>query len=265
MLIGAHVRGTDPLAAAAHRQADAVQLFLSDPQGWKKPPARDDAEAIRASDMPVYVHAPYVINVATTNNRVRHPSRQNLTNTVRAAEAIGAAGVIVHGGHVGDDDDPQAGFDNWRKTLERLRTDVPILIENTAGGENAMARAFDRIARLWETLDGVEVPFGLCLDTCHGWAGGESLLDAVARLTAVTGRVDLVHLNDSKDPFDSRRDRHANLGTGRIDADLLAAVVEQAAAPVIVETPDGDDGEGQARDIAWVRERLALTGPRPAG
>ena len=256
MRIGAHVTPSDPLAAAAERGAEVVQIFLSDPQGWKKPPAREDAEALRASDIAVFVHAPYVINVATTNNRVRHPSRQNLTNTVRAAEAIGAAGVIVHGGHVGDDDDPQEGFDNWRKTLERLESQVPILIENTAGGENAMAREFDRIARLWDALEGVETPFGFCLDTCHAWAGGEALLDAVGRITAITGGVDLVHLNDSKDEFDSRRDRHQNLGEGQIDPELLVAVVKEADAPVVVETPDGDDGEGQARDIAWIRAHL---------
>jgi deoxyribonuclease-4 len=256
MLIGAHVTGAAPLAAAAERKAEVVQLFLSDPQGWKKLPARDDADELRASGIAVYVHAPYVVNVATTNNRVRHPSRQNLSNHVRAAEAIGAAGVIVHGGHVGDDDDPEAGFANWRTTLERLETTVPILIENTAGGENAMARGFDRIARLWEILDGVETPFGLCLDTCHAWAGGELLLDALPRLTAVTGGIDLVHLNDSRDEFDSRRDRHTNLGTGRIDPDLLVAVVREAGAPVVVETPDGDDGQGQARDIAWIRDRI---------
>ncbi len=256
MPIGAHVTPSDPLAAAAERGAEVVQIFLSDPQGWKKPPAREDAEALRSSDISVFVHAPYVINVATTNNRVRHPSRQNLTNHVRAAEAIGAAGVIVHGGHVGDDDDPAEGFTNWRKTLERLESEVPILIENTAGGENAMAREFDRIARLWDALEGVETPFGFCLDTCHAWAGGEALLDAVGRITAITGGVDLVHLNDSKDEFDSRRDRHQNLGEGQIDPDLLVAVVKEAGAPVVVETPDGDDGEGQARDIAWIRDRL---------
>lgn len=256
MRIGAHVSPSDPLAAAAERDAEVVQVFLSDPQGWKKPPVREDADALRASDVPVFVHAPYVINVATTNNRVRHPSRQNLTNTVRAAEAIGAAGVIVHGGHVGDDDDAQVGFDNWRKTLERLESSIPILIENTAGGENAMAREVDRIAQLWDTLDGVETPFGLCLDTCHAWAGGEELVDVVARLVATTGGIDLVHLNDSRDEFDSRRDRHQNLGEGQIDPDLLAAVVREAACPVVVETPDGDDGKGQARDIAWIRERL---------
>ncbi|MFA9428610.1 deoxyribonuclease IV [Egicoccus sp. AB-alg2] len=256
MRIGAHVPPQDPLTAAAERGADAVQVFLSPPQQFRGPKPREDAEVLRASDVAIYVHAPYLVNVATTNNRVRHPSRQLLEKTVRAAEAIGALGVIVHGGHLPEDDDVAAGYANWRSTLERLQTSVPILIENTAGGNNAVARHFDRIGRLWEALDGVETPFGFCLDTCHTHAAGEELDDAVARIGALTGGIDLVHLNDSKDDFGSGRDRHQNLGRGRISPDVLVEVVRQAGADVIVETPDGEDGS-QASDIAWLRERLA--------
>ncbi len=254
MLIGAHVASQDPLAEAEARDADLVQLFLSAPQSWKAPLARDDADALRGSSLPIYVHAPYIINVATTNNRVRHPSRQNLTKTVRAAEAIDAAGVIVHGGHVTADDDPDEGYVNWRKTLDRLETEVPILIENTAGGDNAMARHLERIAALWEHLDGTETPFGLCLDTCHLHAGGDALAGAVDRLVATTGRIDLVHANDSRDAPGSGRDRHINLGAGEIDPEELVEVVRAADAPVVVETPG--DAEGQGADIAWLRARL---------
>ncbi len=224
------------------------------PQSYDVPPERDDAAALRASDVPIYVHAPYLVNVATTSNRIRHPSRQNLANTVRAAEAIGAAGVVVHGGHVADDDDPEAGFANWRTTLDRLETAVPILIENTAGGENAMARQVDRIARLWEVLDGTDTPFGLCLDTCHLHAAGEKLVDGVDRLVAATGGIALVHLNDSRDEPGSGRDRHANLGAGQVDAEALVEVVRRAGADVVCETPG--DAEAHRADLAWIRERL---------
>jgi deoxyribonuclease-4 len=259
MRIGAHVSAKDPLGAAAARGADVVQVFLSAPQQFKGPKPREDAEQLRASEVGIYVHAPYLVNVATTNNRVRHPSRSLLEKTVRAAEDIGALGVIVHGGHLPEDDDIAEGFTNWRSTLDRLETSVPILIENTAGGNNAVARHFDRVARLWEALDGCETPFGFCLDTCHTHAAGEDLADAVARIVAITGGVDLVHLNDSKDEPGSGRDRHQNLGQGQIDPDLLVAVVRDAGADVLVETPEGDDGD-QATDIAWLRERLALVG-----
>ncbi len=254
MLIGAHVPSGDPLAEAEARGADLVQVFLSAPQTWKAPVPRDDAERLRESDVPVYVHAPYLINVATTNNRVRHPSRKALQQACDAAADIGAAGVIVHGGHLPVDDDPAEGVDNWRKALERLTTEVPVLIENTAGGDNAMARHVERIGRLWDALDGVDVPLGLCLDTCHLHAAGESLTDGTERLLAVAGRIDLVHLNNSKDEPGSGRDRHEHLGAGQIDAEALVAVVKAADAPVVVETPG--DAAAQAADIAWIRDRI---------
>jgi deoxyribonuclease-4 len=75
----------------------------------------------------------------------------------------------------------------------------------------------------------------------------------VDRVKAITGRIDLIHANDSKDPFDSGRDRHDNLGRGQIDPDLVVAVVRAADAPVIVETPGGV--EGQSADIALLRDR----------
>jgi deoxyribonuclease IV len=248
--IGAHVDQTDPLAAAAAKKAEAAQFFLGDPQGWKAPVLPAGHEEIRDSDVDVYVHAPYVVNVATSNNRIRIPSRKILAQQLEGAAKIGAKGLIVHGGHVLKNDDPQVGFDNWRKVFERLECPVPVLIENTAGGDNAMARMLERIARLWDALDGFDV--GFCLDTCHAHAAGEDLEDIVDRVKAITGRIDLVHCNDSRDTFGSGADRHANLGDGRIDPDLILKVVREAAAPVIVETP----GDGQAADIAWLRDNL---------
>jgi deoxyribonuclease-4 len=250
MRIGAHVDQTDPLAAAGAKKAEAVQFFLGDPQGWKAPVLPSGHEEIRDSDVDVYVHAPYVVNVATANNRIRIPSRKILSQQLEAAAKIGAKGLIVHGGHVLKDDDPQTGFDNWRKVFERTDCPIPVLIENTAGGGNAMARRLDRIARLWEAIDGFDV--GFCLDTCHAHAAGEDLADIVDRVKAITGRVDLVHCNDSRDEFGSGADRHANLGHGRIDPELILSAVRAAGAPVIVETP----GDGQAADIAWLRENL---------
>jgi deoxyribonuclease-4 len=249
--IGAHVDQTDPLAAADAKKAEVVQFFLGDPQGWKAPVLPAGHEAIRDSDLEVYIHSPYVVNVATSNNRIRIPSRKILTQQLEGAAKIGAKGLIVHGGHVLKNDDPQLGFDNWRKVFERMETPpVPVLIENTAGGDNAMARYLDRIARLWEALDGFDV--GFCLDTCHAHAAGEDLVDLVARVKAITGRIDLVHCNDSRDVFGSGADRHANLGDGQIDPELILAVVREAGAPVVVETP----GDGQAADIAWLRDHL---------
>src|SRR6478752_3300845 len=226
LAIGAHVEQTDPIAEAKARNAPLVQFFLGNPQSYKGPVLTYEAgaEALRAdaeaAGVDLYVHAPYIVNVATTNNRQRIPSRKLLQQHMDAAAEIGAKGLIVHGGHVTDDDDPAKGFDNWRKAIEATDLKLPLLIENTAGGTNAMTRYLDRIAGVWEAISTTEQfdRVGFCLDTCHAHSGA---------------------------------DRHANLGVGHIDPDLLASVVRDAGAPVVLETP----GDGHLDDIAWLRER----------
>ena len=264
--IGAHVDQTDPIAEAKARQAPLVQFFLGDPQGYKGPEFRyaGGAEGLRAdaeaAGIDLYVHAPYIVNVATTNNRIRIPSRKLLQQHVDAAASIGAKGLIVHGGHVdkaGDHAELVAkGFDNWRKAIEATDLKLPLLIENTAGGENAMTRYLERISGVWEAMSSAEGfdLVGFCLDTCHAHAGGNPLETIVEDVRAITGRIDLVHCNDSRDDFDSGADRHANLGAGRIDPDLLASVVRDAGAPVMCETPGGPDEH--VADFDWLRQRL---------
>lgn len=255
MRIGAHVRqDEDPIGYGERLGADVIQMFLTDPQKWEKPPAHPRTDEIRDSPIDVVVHSSYVINVASLNNRLRMPSRNAVAQQAQAAADIGAFGLVVHGGHVRDGEDVNAGIVNWRKLFERQADKggfpVPILIENTAGGDFAMARHFDAIDRLWQEVG--DFGAGFCLDTCHAWAGGEDLVGVVERIKAITGRIDLVHLNNSRDEFDSARDRHANLADGTIDPELLAEVVRTAGAPVVLETPE----EGLADDLAYLRETV---------
>ena len=254
MAIGAHVRREDPLAVAASTGSELIQLFLSDPQSWKKPPEREDAAELKACGIPLYVHAPYLVNLAAPQPKIRVPSRRILQECCDAAAGIGARAVIVHGGHVGGDDDVEAGFERWEKGLASLETDVPVFLENTAGGDHAMARQFDVMARLWDRI-GSDPRLGFCLDTCHAHAAGEALIDVVERVLAITGRIDLLHCNDSKDGFGSGRDRHENLGRGEIGAEVLAAVVARAGAPVVCETPL----DGVADDIAYLRSTVGAS------
>ena len=251
-LVGAHVPSLNPLQEAVERKADLVQIFLSNPQSWKKPPPRPDADSLRSSPIPVYVHSPYLINVCADNNRVRVPSRRILQETCDAAAEIGAVAVIVHGGHVTGDGPQEDGIERWRKALDPLDTQVPVFIENTAGGDKAVARRVEWIEKLFDEIG--EYGIGFVLDTCHIWAGGEPLDEVVPRIKEATGRIDLVHANDSKDPFDSRRDRHENLGKGEIPSDQLARMIADAGAPVVVETPGGAAEQGA--DIEWVRAIL---------
>jgi len=260
--IGAHVEQADPVAEARARDTTLVQFFLGDPQGYKGPEIRYHGGAAALRDaaekagIDLYVHAPYIVNVATTNNRIRIPSRKLLQQHMDAAAEIGAKGLIVHGGHVSKDDDPAKGFDNWRKAVEATDIKIPLLIENTAGGDNAMARHLDRIAGVWDALSAAEgaEQVGFCLDTCHAWAGGIDLGTAVDKVRGITGRIDLVHANDSRDTFDSGADRHDNFGVGKLPPDEFAGLVRQAGAPVICETPGG--AAEHRDDFAWLRARL---------
>ncbi len=254
--VGAREDDGDPVAEAAASGADGVQIFLADPQGWKTPRRHSRADGMRDAGLTVYVHAPYIVNVATTNNRIRIPSRKLLSAHAKAAAETGASGLIVHGGHVLAKDDPQVGFDNWRKVFERQVDEggfpLPILIENTAGGDKAMTRSLDEIARLWDAVG--EFGAGFVLDTCHAWAAGLDLRTAVDDIKAITGRIDLVHCNNSRDAAGSARDRHASVIDGEIPGDLLADVVRGAGAPVILETPGGPDE--RAPEIDYLRSRL---------
>src|ERR1700742_1388634 len=216
--LGVHIDQPDPPAQATARGADAVQFFLGDPQGWKGPVVPGDPAGLKASfaaaDTAAYIHAPYVVNVATTNNRIRIPSRK-----------------------------------------------IPLLIENTAGGTNAMARTLDAISRLWDAVTaGIsggegDGQVGFCLDTCHANSAGLDLAGVVDKIKAITGRIDLVHCNNSRDPFGSSRDRHANLTSGTIDPELILGVVRAAGAPLVCETPDTDGS--LAGDVSWLRGHLA--------
>lgn len=260
---GAHVDQEDPIASATEMGADLCQFFLGNPQGWKAPTLEyaAGAEALKsdaiAAGIDLYIHAPYILNVASTNNRVRIPSRQLLQKQIDLAKAIGAKGIIVHGGHVGDDAEAEAGFDNWRKCIEGLNLTLPLLIENTAGGNNAMARQLERIDQLWSAIGSAagSENVGFCLDTCHAHAAGIPLLGAVDKVKAITGRIDLVHANDSRDAFASGADRHANLGTGFCDPEGLAEAISTAGAPILFETP-GAKG-GHTDDLSWIADHVS--------
>jgi deoxyribonuclease IV len=251
--IGAPVGQEKPLDSAAELGVDCVQIFLGKPQGWEKPPERDDAAELAGSPVDLYIHAPYLINVCSPKPNVRYGSRKILQQHCEAAAAVGAKALIVHPGHAEDGIDE--GVKRWARTLEMLESDVPVYLENTAGGDNAVARKADALAKLWEQVaaSDTEVDIGFCFDTCHAHAAGEDLSDVVERMRGITGRVDLVHANDSRDPAGTGADRHANLGEGEMDPDDIRHMIRACEAPVIVETP----GAGHPADLEFVREALA--------
>ena len=205
------------------------------------------------SIVPLYVHAPYLINVCSPKNNIRYGSRKILQQTCEAAGEIEAAAVIVHPGHA--EDGVEAGFGRWVRTLEMLESDVPLFIENTAGGDNAVARRFDALARLWDAVSSAEtsVELGFCFDTCHAHAAGEELADAVERVLAIVGRIDLLHANDSRDPPGTGADRHANLGRGEMDPDALRDMIRER------------EGAGRLRDPRQPGRHARGSGVRARG
>ena len=147
--------------------------------------------------------------------------------------------------------------------LDAMPDDGPrLLIEPTAGGGQALAARVEDLGEYFDVLDRHE-RLGVCLDTCHAWAAGHDLaapggvrstLSALVK-TVGKGRLGLVHVNDSRDPLGSTRDRHCTLGEGSIGTDPLRELFVHPATrdvPLLVETPGGADGH--AKDIALLRE-----------
>lgn len=256
--LGAHVSKNALVTEASLTRSEVVQLFLSSNRSWAPPVLGEEFLAAAAEFRgQVYVHAPYLINPASLDPLVRVRSRDALIAQFHAAEIIGALGVVVHGGHLAGTGSFVDGVRGWLEVLDGWESPVPLLIENTAGGASAMARRFEDFKQLFDALKAHPAAaghrVGVCLDTCHAWAGGEPLDVAVSHMQAFAGRIDLLHVNDSRDVFDSGRDRHANLGSGTLPPDVFFDVVSAAACDAVVETPNGP--EAMAADLEFLRSR----------
>ncbi len=265
MRLGASVPSKDPLASADEVGADVVQIHLSAPRVWRHPIGRADAQALCASDRIVAAHAPYLCNPASGNDEVREKTALNLQATLDEAARCGVHGVVVHAGHAAGGGTMDDAIDRWVELAHRLRSDVPLLIENTASGDTAPGRHLGDLVRLFERLRGedLDVRIGSCFDTCHAWAGDPDAAGDptgyVKAFAEAAGGIDLLHVNDSRDRAGAGRDRHTNLGEGEMGLDVLEAMVGTAAEvgcpALVVETPSEDGG--QARDLALLRGWLA--------
>jgi deoxyribonuclease-4 len=272
--IGCHVPSSGSPAGLTYAEragAQAIQLFVSNPRGWAQPkptPAADASFGERCAQLrlPVFVHAPYLVNFASPTPATRQRSVDAVRHAVVRGALLGAQGVVLHAGAAVDPSQRDAGLAAIRElllpVLESLRANDPdLLIEPTAGGGQPIAATVDDLAPLFAQLDS-HPRLGVCLDTCHAYAAGHDLaapggvrtmLSALVRSVG-RGRLKLVHANDSKDPLGSKRDRHANIGSGMIGADPFAELFRHPATrgvAVIVETPGGLDG--QSNDIALLK------------
>ncbi len=276
--LGAHV----PVSRGPARQgipyaerigATAVQVFVSNPRGWAPSagnPAQDRTFADWAAQrgIPVFVHAPYLVNLASPAEATVAKSVAALRHALTRGRAIGARGVVFHAGSSLTAERRAAGLaqigTHLLPLLEALAADDPdLLVEPTAGGGLALAAQVSDLGPYFAAVD-AHPRLNVCVDTCHLHAAGHDLaapgglaatLDTLVD-TVGPGRLALVHANDSKDPAGSRRDRHETIGAGTIGREAFAELFAHPAAagvPVVVETPSGDDGAGHADDLATLR------------
>jgi deoxyribonuclease-4 len=264
------------LAAAGLRYADeigaqALQVFVSNPRGWAVPAsdaAADEAfgTTCRERKLPVFVHAPYLVNFASPTEATRTKSSTAVMHSLVRGRRICASGVVVHAGAAVDaahrDDALRLMRESLLPLLDRLTDDDPLLlVEPTAGGGQPIAARVGDLGPLFEALEW-HPRVAVCLDTCHLFAAGHDLsepggvratLNALVR-TVGRGRLRLIHANDSKDPLGSGRDRHTNIGNGEIGADAFAELFRHPATrgvPVVLETPG--PVEAHRRDLATLR------------
>jgi deoxyribonuclease-4 len=286
MRIGIHVRGFDagkPVAAtrAAERGAEAVQIFASNPRQWRVPPVDLESDKKFRVQMaeaglgPLYLHAPYLVNLASPTEATRAASRRSVEWTMSRAAALGAEGVVVHAGHCVGRDRGEA-LEGSARLLCELLDAAPagprLLLELTSGAKGAVASHPEQAAELIEAC-GCHPRLGICLDTCHLHAAGydltgpegvDLLISEVRELVGLD-RLQLIHTNDSRDARGSRRDRHWHIGKGGIGREGFRALVEHPAlgeVPLICETP-GEVEEDRA-NVARLKDLRDAAAPEPA-
>lgn len=267
-MIGAQVSSAGGIAAAHRRAksmgAEAWQCFVQSPRIWK--PVTHEREALESvasasgpDRLPLFVHAAYLVNLASPDPAVAKRSLASLIHQTEVAGSAGASGVVLHpGSHKGSGAGAglRAIAEGVLNVLDALGSGCTLLLENTAGGGDTIGHSTDQLCELIE-LCGDDPRIGICLDTQHLWASGvdystlegtEAFLGLLrARLGGL--RLGLVHLNDSKVALGARSDRHENLGQGSIGLDALATFMghpDVAAVPAVLEVP-GPDRAGPGR------------------
>jgi deoxyribonuclease-4 len=274
--LGAHVSASGGIHTAIDRieefGGDSVQMFTQSPRTWR-PTNHDPANFERFKERRaeagiggVVCHALYLVNLASPNDEIYEKSVATLQTTMDVACAIEADGVVFHvGSHQG------AGFDAGlervvpalQRTLERCSETTWLLMENSAGAGGTIGRSIEELAALYEALGGHE-RLGICLDSCHLFVSGYDITDRaeldrlLAEVDARIGidRLRALHVNDSKAPLGSNRDRHDNIGDGLLGEELgvFLAHPKLQGLPALLEVP----GDGHGPDGAQVRKLKEL-------
>ncbi|SDR09076.1 deoxyribonuclease IV [Thermostaphylospora chromogena] len=256
--IGGHVTvsgglATGGLANMASIGAEIIQVFVANPRGWALSagdPAQD--ARLREAGVTTFVHTPYLVNLGSPDPGTLEKSVAAVRHNLRRGAAIGAAGVVMHTGSAVNRSREEA-LRQIREHLLPLLDEIPddgpdLLLEPMAGQGRMLCATVDDLGPYLEALDH-HPRVGVCLDTCHAFAAGHDLaapggvaatLDALHEVAP--GRLKLLHANDSKDACGSKRDRHENIGAGRIGEQAFAELMRHpvaAGVPLCIETPGG--------------------------
>lgn len=276
MLLGCHLsigKGfTGALDAAADLGINAVQIFSHNASSWRmKEIAEEEARAFRsrfaASSVEfMVIHTMYLLNLASPDERLFERSVAALEQEVERAGVLSIDALVTHlGAHKGAGE--EAGLARIVSALDQViasqtfskHKGLTLLLENTAGTGTTMGAGFAALGKIIQALSDPQ-RVGVCLDTCHAFAAGyelrspEGLKETLGLFDHEVGRdrLQLVHLNDSKFPLGSRRDRHEHIGRGAIGAQGFSLIVNHRALrdlPFILETPKELDGQPDADRI----------------
>lgn len=284
-LLGAHMSIAGGHALAIDRamtfEMTACQIFTKNANQWNaKPIAPEAAEAFRVrfaeSDVAFLVaHDSYLINLASPDDALWERSMGAFVDELTRAALLGVPFLVTHpGAHMGTGVDE--GIRRVAEALNRLfdqlpEADVTVLLETTAGQGTTLGRAFEELAGIMALVED-QRRVAVCFDTCHVFAAGYDIRDAVTYAATMVafdeiiglGRLRVFHLNDSKKGLGSHVDRHAHIGEGELGSEAFRLIVNDArfaALPGILETPKDDDEEGDRRNMATLR---GLRGAREA-
>lgn len=277
LVLGAHMSIAGGHERAIERaeafEMDACQVFTKNANQWNaKPIDPDAAERFRTrwrdSGLRALVaHDSYLINLASPDDALWEKSRLAMRDELDRCDLLGVPFLVSHpGAHVGAGE--TAGIARVAEAIDRIHDERPdgaatILLETTAGQGTTLGRTFEELAGILERVaDGRRV--AVCFDTCHVFAAGYDLRDRVGYEATIRAfdeaigldRLRVFHLNDSKKGLGSRVDRHAPIGEGELGADAFAFLLNDPrfdGFPGILETPKGDDGEEDRRNLTTLR------------
>ena len=287
MLLGAHVSSAGGTPAAPPRAraigATVMQLFTKQAARWAERvcadiECHDFGDAVEVAGLAsITAHDSYLINLASPDETLRRRSLDSMVAELQRCTALRITNLVSHPGNYIDDraSGIARNADAIAEALERVSGNTVLCLETTAGTGTSLGAAFEELASLIQHVPEPQRDrVGVCVDTCHIYSAGYDLVadyDGVwSRFADTIGleRLRVIHLNDSKTPFNSRRDRHELIGEGSLGEGPFRRIMNDerfVAVPKIIETPKLDDAETtDKRMLDRLRSYVGGAGSQPA-